>query len=109
MNGDGFDDILIGAYNNLADGNNAGAVYIVFGSGSAPGTIDLGEVAQGIGGVKILGENGLDQFGRSVSAAGDVNGDGIDDILVGAPSGDDGGVSAGSAYLIFGTHDWLLT
>ena len=38
----------------------------------------------------------------SVSSAGDVNGDGFDDLIVGAPNGDDGGTNAGEAYVVFG-------
>ena len=40
-----------------------------------------------------------DRAGGSVSSAGDVNGDGFDDLIVGAPFGDDGGLDAGEAYV----------
>ncbi|MCK5252632.1 MAG: FG-GAP repeat protein, partial [Thermoplasmata archaeon] len=47
------------------------------------------------------GENQFDKSGRSATSAGDVNGDGNDDILIGAGSNDDGGDNAGQTYLIF--------
>ena len=50
----------------------------------------------------IQGDAADDQAGFSVSSAGDVNGDGFDDLIVGAPAGDDGGTNAGEAYVIFG-------
>lgn len=43
-----------------------------------------------------------DFTGRSVSSAGDVNGDGIDDLIIGAPQGDNAGDNAGEAYVIYG-------
>src|SRR5688500_16997972 len=50
----------------------------------------------------IQGDAAGDTAGRSVSSAGDVNGDGFDDLIVGAPYGDNGGDTAGEAYVIFG-------
>ena len=54
----------------------------------------------------IQGDAAGDHAGWSVSAAGDVNGDGFDDLIVGAPYGDDGGTDAGEAYVIFGAAYW---
>jgi len=106
VNGDGMADLLIGAYNNDSDGSLAnGAAYVVFGkSGGAP--VDLGAVAAGSGGFKILGEEQVDLAGFSVSGAGDVNGDGLTDVLVGAFQNDnDGSASNGAAYVVFGKAD----
>ena len=50
----------------------------------------------------FIGEGVDDNSSWSVAGAGDVNGDGYDDILIGARENDDGGVDAGQTYLIFG-------
>ncbi len=82
VNGDGIDDILIGA---PGANNVAGQSYIVFGSKEAwPEAIDLADL-NGSNGFSINGIKPGDASGFSVSGAGDVNGDGIDDILIGAP------------------------
>ena len=51
----------------------------------------------------IQGDAAGDYAGVSVSSAGDVNGDGFDDLIVGAWLGDDGGNYAGEAYVVFGS------
>jgi hypothetical protein len=87
MNGDGFDDLIIGA--PAADGSvdNSGVSYVVYGKADS-GAVDLSAIAEGVGGFVINGTSGGDGFGTSVSAAGDVNGDGFDDLIVGAPNAD---------------------
>jgi hypothetical protein len=87
MNGDGFDDLIIGA--PTADGSvdNSGVSYVVYGKADS-GAVDLSAIAEGVGGFVINGTSGGDGFGTSVSAAGDVNGDGFDDLIVGAPHAD---------------------
>ena len=106
VNGDGFDDLLIGAYaRDTAGGEAAGAAYLVFGSEEGhPDGLDLGDL-DGSNGFAMFGLSPMSGTGRAVAAAGDVNGDGFDDFLVGARYADPEGVGgAGEAYLIYG-HD----
>ena len=103
INGDGYDDLLVGS--RLADpvSNNEGETYVIFGRpGSVQQLVQL-SVLGGTTGVRIPGQDELDLLGQSVSGAGDVNGDGFDDIIVGAPNGDPGSVAmAGESYVVFG-------
>jgi Ca2+-binding RTX toxin-like protein len=103
FNGDGFDDLLIGARDNDAGGDRAGAAYVVFGSGTLPSSVDLDSIALGAGGFKIIGETTYDFVGASVSAAGDLNGDGFGDLVIGASGNDAGGKDSGAAYVLFGS------
>ena len=105
FNGDGFNDILIGAH--LADPagrSEAGAAYILFGGtdiGSS-GTIELSALTAETG-IIIRGAAPGDNAGRAVAGCGDINGDTYDDVIIGAPQASPGGrSSAGSAYVIFG-------
>nr|WP_325252265.1 VCBS domain-containing protein [Amylibacter sp.] len=105
INGDGIDDILVGARNADPDGkNSAGTTYVVFGTRddrAAP--VDLAAL-DGTNGFSMNGTAEGDSFGVSVSSAGDVNGDGIDDLLIGANGVDVGRQSdAGKTYVIFGS------
>jgi hypothetical protein len=102
FNGDGFDDLIVGAPGNDNGGDYAGAAYVVFGSATPPASVDLGAIPAGAG-FKITGENAGNRAGTSVSSAGDVNGDGFDDLIVGAPYYDGGGTDAGAAYVVFGS------
>ncbi|MEM0921999.1 MAG: hypothetical protein AAGI13_03085, partial [Pseudomonadota bacterium] len=109
VNGDGFVDIVIGApYTDVAGSiDDRGRVYVIFGGaslvqidgadGASDGIIDVTQI-DGTNGFKIDGVADRDRIGGSVDAAGDVNGDGTGDLLIGG--GDIGG--PGKAYLIFG-------
>jgi hypothetical protein len=102
VNGDGLDDLIIGAYRADPNGNgDAGESYVVFGKTDGS-VVNLSDVEEGFGGFVINGITNGDRAGVSVSGAGDVNGDGFDDLVVGANLSDGGGNSSGSAYIIYG-------
>ncbi len=107
INGDGYDDLVIGAHwASQGAVTYAGASFVVFGKAAGFGaTLNLSTL-DGNSGFRLDGVVGGvpgDQAGRSVSAAGDFNGDGYDDLLVGAYKADpSGGADAGSSYLVFG-------
>jgi Ca2+-binding RTX toxin-like protein len=102
VNGDGLDDLIVGALRGDDGGTDAGEAYVIYGqAGSSRGRIDLSTLSPSQGFI-IQGDAASDNTGYSVSSAGDVNGDGIDDLIVGAPFGDDGGTGAGEAYVIYG-------
>ena len=79
----------------------------MFGAASGITSVDLDAIALGTGGFKITGETTDDNAGRSVSSAGDVNGDGFADVVVGARGNDAGGNAAGAAYVVFGAAGGL--
>jgi Ca2+-binding RTX toxin-like protein len=108
VNGDGVDDLIVGARNADANGLNSGASYVVFGKDTAVAgafAADLNLSAlDGTNGFRIGGVAAGDQSGYSVASAGDVNGDGVDDLIVGARSADPNGLSSGSSYVVFGRN-----
>jgi hypothetical protein len=113
VNGDGIDDVLIGAY--LADGvgRNIGETYVVFGrkpsAPAFPAVLELSSLLPANGGngrrgFILYGIDEYDNAGNSVNGAGDVNGDGIDDLIIGAKDARAGGAfnDTGESYVIFG-------
>ncbi|MEM9274439.1 MAG: hypothetical protein AAGA80_15955 [Cyanobacteria bacterium P01_F01_bin.143] len=114
VNGDGFDDFIVAepdagdppedlsGFSNLDLINRAGKSYVIFGSDNLGATLNLANLNANQGFV-IEGEAGGDLSGSAISSAGDVNDDGLDDILIGAPNADpDGRLNAGTTYVIFG-------
>jgi Ca2+-binding RTX toxin-like protein len=104
VNGDGFDDIIIGA--SGADPNgiiDAGETYVVFGSNTGfPSSLDLSAL-DGSNGFTINGVDSEEGSLIRVSDAGDVNGDGFDDVIIGASEVDiNGGNSVAESYVVFG-------
>ena len=102
INGDGLDDIIIGAHFADPNGRNSGASYVVFGKTDG-GIVALSTIVYGDNhdGFVLNGLNEYDWSGRSVSGAGDVNGDGLDDIIISAS----GANNSGASYLVFGKSD----
>ena len=104
VNGDGVDDMLISAiYATGPAGASAGAAYIVFGkSTSFDSTLEISTL-NGSNGVALNGPAAGSQVGNRLSGVGDFNGDGYDDVLIGAQYADPNGVmNAGQNYLVFG-------
>ena len=95
LNGDGADDILVGAYKHAAGGLEAGAAYLLHGPIS--GVIDLTDSD-----AKLVAEASVNFAGHRVAGAGDVDNDGYDDVLVSARLDNDGGSDAGAVYLLYG-------
>ena len=109
VNGDGRPDVVVGAPradHGNGDPAKGGVAYVIYGKGSA-GTVDLGDLRNG--GFRIRGEAGgtnsytSNGTGWSVDGAGDMNGDGLADVIVGAPYADHNGrINSGSTYIVNG-------
>ena len=93
VNGDGVEDLLIGAPDNDGGGFTSGAAYVVFGPVSAD--VELVDAD-----VVLVGESSGDRAGYAVALAEDTDGDGLADVLVGAPDRGEGGFEAGITYLL---------
>jgi hypothetical protein len=113
VNGDGFADVIIGSAE--AEGvpggpNYEGEAYVVFGKASWTPALDL-ESLNGINGFRMIGIDAGDFAGRAVSSAGDVNGDGFDDVMVGATFAESPGGANGEGenYVVFGKASWAGT
>lgn len=104
VNGDGFDDLLLGASGADGAGYGAGEAYLLLGhAGAFPAELELASL-DATSGRRLLGVAPNDQTGSSVQRAGDIDGDGLADYVVGAfgAQGLSAGTPAGVAYLLFG-------
>lgn len=107
VNGDGFDDVIVGAPqlgSDLGYGVFRGESYLVYGKADWSGTpaVDLAAL-DGRDGFSLLGVDIGDAAGLSVSSAGDLNGDGFADLVIGAPGADKADeFEEGASYVVFG-------
>lgn len=110
LNGDGYDDIIVGARRYSVDDKKVGAVLVFY--GSAEGLLQTSPDWM------VIGDDAGADFGAAVNTAGDVNGDGYDDIIVGAPYYDNGLKIGGAAFVYLGSAaglapagqpDWMMT
>ena len=111
VNRDGFADVIVGAPNaDLLNGALSGASYVIFGHPVVTADVDLATFVSGdTTGFRILGAAAGDHSGSSVSAAGDVNNDGFDDVIVGASDASPNGrAGSGESYVIFGRESGFV-
>ena len=99
MNGDGITDIICGAPGDDDQGADYGAIYILFRNASA--SIDSVQKISAIEGNFNGFLNTADDFGISVRCIGDLDGNGVPDLVVGAPGDDDGGIDIGAVWILF--------
>ena len=101
VNGDGFDDVIVGSISVTRYGYKLSEVYLVF--GKSDGTaVNLDDINAGEGGFLINEISEDDHLGDAVSGAGDVDGDGFDDLVVGADFDVPNGDQSGASFVIFG-------
>src|SRR5215468_7497408 len=110
INGDGRADVIFcGMYGSTGNRDNNGVVNFYISDGRDTGFVDAAQNPPSI--FKLAGQRSGDLLGTSVSANGDVNGDGIRDVVIGAAlyDGPDGNrFNAGAAYVVTGAHDFHL-
>jgi hypothetical protein len=109
VNGDSFADLIIGT---PRPDDVRGESYVVFGKANWSDTpsFDLATL-DGTSGFRLTGSDKYDQSGYSVSSAGDINGDGFADVVVGARRAESAGGSdrEGETYVVFGKANWAGT
>lgn len=108
VNGDGIDDFVIGAKGAGNNGRSTGSTYVVFGKLGGFTSVNLSHL-DGTDGFRLDGAAKSESSGQAVSSAGDVNGDGIDDLIIGSKASPGGEHIAGSSYVVFGQAQFSTT
>jgi hypothetical protein len=101
VNGDGYDDLIVGANGTDFNGSGSGAAYVFFGAADFQANVPVSSI-DGSNGFRVSGIAAQDNAGGAVARAGDFNGDGYEDLIVGAVSADSRGENSGSSYVVFG-------
>ncbi|MBK9648383.1 MAG: FG-GAP repeat protein [Deltaproteobacteria bacterium] len=96
-NGDGYDDLLVGAYGADTSTTGAGAAYLFYGPFTDGDAYDVSDAD-----VTVLGQSASDNLGYALGFAADVNGDGADEVILTAYGNNDGATDAGAVYLLLG-------
>ena len=103
VNGDGFQDFYVSDSSTSPNGSFSGQVFVVFGTGQDfPAMFDLSAL-DGTNGFALNGVRADDRLSIVSERPGDVNGDGINDLVVAAPQADPHGSASGQTYVVFGT------
>jgi hypothetical protein len=95
IDGDGFDDLIMSAWNSDDGGTQTGSTYLFFGDTAAAG----GDLSAAAADAEFIGESSLDRSGTSSASAGDIDGNGRPELLVNAPNNDEAASRAGKTYL----------
>ena len=102
LDGDGVQDVAVGAFRDDTGGTDRGAVYVLF--MNSDGTVKSStKIASGTNGGPTLADG--DRFGSSVAGIGDLDGDGVNEIVVGAYLDNTGGTDRGAIYVLFMNSD----
>lgn len=95
LNGDGFGDVVVGAYSDGRGGELSGSTFVFYGP-------VVGELSASNADAVLIGEDAYDYSGWTAGPAGDVDGDGMDDVYVSAYGDDTVGPGSGAVYVVYG-------
>lgn len=104
FNGDGVVDVFLGQHGADGDDTHQGAVHVIYGGSAADISLNVDALPLSKG-FSLYGEGVDSAVGHAVSSAGDINADGLDDLLIGAYPKAFGTVQAGQAWVILGSDD----